>query len=216
MKRLIAVLVSLGLFGAVAFAADRVVLMNSGGAIVISDTLSMYDAAGDLVQGTGSDTAARLAIGTAGKFPKVNAGGTALEYSTVTETSGALAGVTTLTATGAINGAATVTSHVNASTTLTAAQMKGTMHLNGSTAGVYLQLPAATVGMNACFYNHLNGSIVIDPNGTDTIHLNGSTQGAGFRMISDGVSGTTACLIALANNAWGVISKIGTWVVGGN
>lgn len=45
-------------------------------------TDAIWDAAGDLVQGTGANTAARLAIGTVGQVPSVNAGATALEYAT--------------------------------------------------------------------------------------------------------------------------------------
>lgn len=43
-------------------------------------TDAIWDAAGDIVQGTGSNTAGRLAIGTAFQVPRVNAGATALEY----------------------------------------------------------------------------------------------------------------------------------------
>jgi hypothetical protein len=43
-------------------------------------TDAIWDAAGDLVQGTGSNTAARLALGTAGQVLKVNAGATAVEW----------------------------------------------------------------------------------------------------------------------------------------
>lgn len=50
----------------------------SGTASVGSDPI--WDAAGDIAQGTGADTAARLAIGTAYQAPRVNAGATALEY----------------------------------------------------------------------------------------------------------------------------------------
>jgi hypothetical protein len=46
--------------------------------VVATDTI--WDAAGDLVQGTGANTAARLAIGTAGQVLKVNAGATAVEW----------------------------------------------------------------------------------------------------------------------------------------
>ncbi len=54
----------------------------SGGGDVATDAI--WDAAGDLVQGTGANTAARLPIGTAGQFLKVNAGATAVEWATVT------------------------------------------------------------------------------------------------------------------------------------
>ena len=56
-------------------------LINSAGTVVgpiktlATDTL--WDAAGDIVHGTGADTAGRLAIGTAGQYLNVNAGATA-------------------------------------------------------------------------------------------------------------------------------------------
>jgi hypothetical protein len=55
---------------------DRTAVAGSGD--VATDTI--WDAAGDLVQGTGANTAARLAIGTAGQVLKVNAGATAVEW----------------------------------------------------------------------------------------------------------------------------------------
>lgn len=45
---------------------------------VAADTI--FDAAGDIIQGTGANASARLAIGTAGQMLKVNSGATALEY----------------------------------------------------------------------------------------------------------------------------------------
>ena len=53
----------------------------SGGSVA---TDAIWDAAGDIVQGTGANTAARLAIGTANQQLRVNAGATALEYFTPT------------------------------------------------------------------------------------------------------------------------------------
>jgi hypothetical protein len=68
--------------------AGQVLTSNGAGALptfqaaasgsVATDTI--WDAAGDLVQGTGANTAARLAIGTAGQVLKVNAGATAVEW----------------------------------------------------------------------------------------------------------------------------------------
>jgi hypothetical protein len=49
----------------------------AGGAVA---TDAIWDAAGDLVQGTGANTAARLAIGTALQVLRVNAGATAVEW----------------------------------------------------------------------------------------------------------------------------------------
>ncbi len=51
---------------------------GGGGGDVATDAI--FNAAGDLVQGTGSDTAARLAIGTANQLLRVNAGATAAEW----------------------------------------------------------------------------------------------------------------------------------------
>lgn len=50
----------------------------SGAGGVASDAI--WDAAGDIVQGTGANAGARLAIGTANQILRVNAGATALEY----------------------------------------------------------------------------------------------------------------------------------------
>ena len=52
-----------------------------GGTNVATDPL--WDAAGDLVQGTGSNTAGRLAIGTANQLLRVNSGATAVEWASV-------------------------------------------------------------------------------------------------------------------------------------
>ena len=53
----------------------------AGGAGSVA-TDAIWDAAGDIVQGTGSNTAARLALGTANQQLRVNSGATALEYFT--------------------------------------------------------------------------------------------------------------------------------------
>lgn len=51
---------------------------GSGGGSVATDTI--WDAAGDLVQGTGADTAAKLSAGTAGYFLKSGGAGTAVAW----------------------------------------------------------------------------------------------------------------------------------------
>lgn len=52
----------------------------AGGLDVATDPI--WDAAGDLVQGTGANTAARLALGGALALPRVNAAGNAIEWGT--------------------------------------------------------------------------------------------------------------------------------------
>jgi hypothetical protein len=59
---------------------------SGGGGSVATDAI--WDAAGDLVVGTGANTAARLAMGTANQQLRVNSGGTALEYFTPSAGSG--------------------------------------------------------------------------------------------------------------------------------
>lgn len=54
---------------------------GAAGGGMATDTI--WDAAGDIVQGTGSNTAGRLAIGTANQLLRVNAGATALEYASL-------------------------------------------------------------------------------------------------------------------------------------
>lgn len=63
-------------------------VQKSGLGMVAADTI--WDAAGDLVHGTGADTGARLALGTAGQVLKVNAGATAPEWGAESSTTGDL------------------------------------------------------------------------------------------------------------------------------
>lgn len=64
--------------------SDGLYIKDSGGNVMgpirgmANSTL--WDAAGDLAQGTGADTGARLAIGTANQILRVNAGATAVEW----------------------------------------------------------------------------------------------------------------------------------------
>lgn len=59
----------------------QIAVPGGGGGDVATDAI--WDAAGDIVQGTGANTAARLPIGTANQLLRVNAGATALEYASV-------------------------------------------------------------------------------------------------------------------------------------
>jgi hypothetical protein len=81
---------------------NRIVRVDSAGALqvcgvtgggsgdVATDTI--WNASGDIVQGTGSDTAARLAIGTTLQILQVNAGGTLLEYTSLNTALAAITG----------------------------------------------------------------------------------------------------------------------------
>jgi hypothetical protein len=67
---------SVAVTGSVAFISSTA----TGGAVA---TDAIWDAAGDLVQGTGADTAAHLHIGTANQLLRVNSGATAVEWAGV-------------------------------------------------------------------------------------------------------------------------------------
>jgi len=62
-----------------------------GGSTTTVATDTIWNAAGDIVQGTGSDTAARLGIGTAGQVLTVNGGATAVAWATPSAGASALA-----------------------------------------------------------------------------------------------------------------------------
>lgn len=68
-------------------AQNPIVNASGGGGSVATDAI--WDAAGDIVVGTGPNTSARLPIGTPNQQQRVNAGGTALEYFTPSAGSGA-------------------------------------------------------------------------------------------------------------------------------
>jgi hypothetical protein len=67
---------------------DQTWATPAGGGSVATDTL--WDAAGDLAVGSGANTAAKLAIGTAGQALRVNSGATGLEWAAIYPTSATL------------------------------------------------------------------------------------------------------------------------------
>lgn len=84
-RRMIPKDVSLGIGYSLHFDGQRCTVMNASGGTVMTTlttiaTDPIWAAAGDLVQGTANDTAAKLAIGTVGQIPTVNVGATALAY----------------------------------------------------------------------------------------------------------------------------------------
>jgi len=129
----------------------------------------------------------------------------------VTPAVGAATG-TSLALTGNLTGKVPATAHNSASTTLAATEVLGNMHYNASAITAYYQLPDATEGMSVCIYSHVNNSLIIDPNGTNTIHLNGSAaEGSGYRIVSDGTRSAFVCLMSLLNDFWAVLGSKGTW-----
>jgi len=70
---------------------------TSGAVTVTNSMATAITTAGDVIQGTGSGTFARLGIGTAGQVLTVNSGATAVEYATPTSGGMTLISTTTLT-----------------------------------------------------------------------------------------------------------------------
>lgn len=84
---------------------------GTSGSVTLTNTVATaFDAAGDLVYGTGADTFTKLALGTAGQVLKVNSGATAPEWGAATSTTNY-----TLLNTGgtALTGAATITVNIS-------------------------------------------------------------------------------------------------------
>lgn len=86
---------------------------GSSGSVTLTNTVATaFDAAGDLVYGTGADTFTKLALGTAGQVLTVNSGATAPEWKTPSATKNfsllnsggtALTGASTITVSGISN-----------------------------------------------------------------------------------------------------------------
>jgi len=173
------------------------------------------DAAGAVESCTDFEEDLSNSAGLAGALSDETGTGSAVFHtnaSLVTPNVGAATG-TSLALTGSLSGLIPVTMHTDASITLTAAQMVGNMHVNGSASTRYFALPAAAVGESACFFGHTTGSIQLHLNSTnDVMHFNGSTYAGGVGAQSDAVKGSFACVVAVATNVWAMIGKAGTWV----
>ena len=148
----------------------RTAVAGAGGGSVATDAI--FDAAGDLVQGTGSNTSARLALGTALQVLQVNSGATAVEWGAVTGTGSVVRAtsptlvtpalgtpssgvVTNLTGTASININGTVGATTPAAGTFTTL-------VAGSTTSLLLGTAGSAVG-NIGFRNATGGTITVAP-----------------------------------------------------
>ena len=151
---------------------------------VATDTI--FDAAGDIVQGTGANTSARLPIGTAGQLLKVNAGATALEYTSSPS-------VSSLTVSGAVTAGS-----IAYNGALAADDTAGAITLTGLTAGATIaQWEAVYIGGSSTY-------LLADANGSGTYPARGLAAAA--------YSSTNAATIVTSgtvrNDAW-------AWTPGG-
>lgn len=144
--------------------------LNGGSGSVATDTI--FDAAGDLVQGTGSNTSARLAIGTAAQVLQVNSGATAVEWGAVTGTGSVVRATSPTLVTPALgtpsaivltNASGTASININGTVgATTPAAGTFTTLVAGSTTSLLLGTAGSAVG-NIGFRNATSGTATVAP-----------------------------------------------------
>lgn len=81
----------------------------------------------------------------------------------------------------------------------------------GAGAAVTFNLPPAKVGMEFTFVGMAAQNIVIDANGTETISLAGTAQGAGVAITGTGAQNLVCKIVCLVDGAWKDVIQRGTW-----
>jgi hypothetical protein len=93
--------------------------------------------------------------------------------------------------------------------TITAAQAYGSFH-QASGAATWI-LPAVASGMSTCVYSTGANAVVVDPNASDRIVLNGTALADGDSITSASAAGDFICLIADSASGWTTLGRSGTW-----
>lgn len=172
----------------------------------------------EVVAGTGVATAFAINVGSAGAF--VTNGG-----ALGTPSSGNAANLTNIPAanvtgaidlgTGTIRGAVSVESTTSASHTLASAEGQWLFADEGSTTTV--ALPALSAGAAFCVYPQTDQRVILDPNASQVIVLDGTALAGGNKIQSPaagGNAGNFACLLS-NGTSWYVLGKAGAWADGG-
>lgn len=92
---------------------------------------------------------------------------------------------------------------------MTAVGMYGTMFF-ASGAGTWL-LPDALTGMSFCVYSTTADAIVLNPDDSDDITLNGTLLDNGDSITSASAAGDFICLVAQSDTHWFTLGRSGTW-----
>ena len=92
---------------------------------------------------------------------------------------------------------------------ISAVQAYGYVHW-ATGAGTWV-LPAAVAGMSVTVYSTTAAAIVINPNDSDVIYLNGTALSAGDSITSASGAGDFIRLIARDATNWHTIERSGTW-----
>jgi hypothetical protein len=116
-----------------------------------------------------------------------------------------------LASTGSFQGAVAINSDANgmSSSEMTAVGLYNTMFF-ATGAGTWA-LPTAAAGMNFCVYSTTAAAIVINPDDSDDITLNGTLLADGDSITSASGAGDFICLIAIDATHWYTMGRSGTW-----
>ena len=113
-----------------------------------------------------------------------------------------------LVSTGTISGGIPSTTDADGMN-ITAAQAYGYMHFAGG-AGTW-NLPAVATGMSLCVYSTTAAAVVINPDNSDRIILNGTALADGDSITSASGAGDFICLMADSSAGWVTLGRSGTW-----
>jgi len=114
--------------------------------------------------------------------------------------------------TGTIRGA--VDMETTSSTTHALSDAEGQWLFADEAGATQINLPALSSGASVCVYSATAQVISLNPDGAESIFLNGATIGAGDELDSPGALGDFACLLSNGTN-WYVLGTDGLWVDGG-
>ena len=99
-------------------------------------------------------------------------------------------------------------------TTLTDDEMDGMVFVS---AAVKTDLPAVEIGQTVCFYSTTAATIIVDPNASDGIVLDGAARLTDGNTIENtsAAAGDFICLIGDSADGWTTLGMSGTWADGG-
>jgi hypothetical protein len=158
---------------------------GTSGSVTLTNTVATaFDAAGDLVYGTGADTFTKLGIGTANQVLRVNSGATAPEWATV-----GAAGMTLVTRQSITNSAGTNFDSVFTSTYRTYLIVVENMETpNTASADIYFQLRYSTTTL-AQNYNYREVKFGSSYTGTEQNSVSQITVNLNTGGTNDGSAG---------------------------
>ncbi len=106
---------------------------------------------------------------------------------------------------------ATVPTYESTTATITVAGASG-VYYNNDNDVIEFDLPAAATGKQFCFNAFTYAQVItIDPDGTDTITLDGTTAAGGEAIVSSGAAGESVCVQGKADAIWVAFGPVGTW-----